>query len=115
MITMTKRRRDEGFSLIELLLVIVILGILTSVVVMTVWRMNDDAVEGACDADLRALKVAAETYFAQWSTDVIPDAGGSEGVEVTLVQVDVLRGTSEYYDVATTGEIVLDAGSPCTT
>lgn len=59
------REKESGFTLIELLIVIVILGILAAIVVFAVGAFNDRGEEAACDADRKAVEIAAEAYRAQ--------------------------------------------------
>lgn len=59
------RRDDKGFTLIELVIVIVILGILAAVVVFAVSGINDRGQTAACKADVKAIDTAAESYYAQ--------------------------------------------------
>jgi prepilin-type N-terminal cleavage/methylation domain-containing protein len=106
--------RDAGLTLIEMLLVILVLGILSTVVVMSVGGTKSKAEESACPADRRQLINAREAYFVRFDTTTIPDAGGAEGFELTLVEAQILRATSEYFDLDATGALVLEAGSPCT-
>jgi general secretion pathway protein G len=58
-------RREQGFTLAELLVVVVILGILAAVVVFAVGNATDDARESACDAERSTLETAVEAYNAQ--------------------------------------------------
>lgn len=107
--------RDNGFSLIELLVLIVILGILVGVVVFAVTGLRDDAEESACPADFRNLITASETYFVRFGTTSIPDADGTpDGREQTLVDVGLVRDVSRRYDLDAGGELLLPPGSPCT-
>ena len=108
--------RDNGFSLIELLLVIVILGILTTVVALSVSGMTSEAEESACLADRRTLEKASEAYFAQTPARTIPPYGGDpladDAYELTLVDAGFLRGPSQYFDLDEHGQLV-DLGFPC--
>ena len=108
-------RDDEGFTFIELLIVIVILGVLAIVVVAAVNGIVADAEVSACKSDGHTLATAAEAYFAQRQTRVISDASGvgdPDGYEQTLVNEGFLRSTSQYYDLDQDGNPVL-VGPPC--
>lgn len=108
----TQTTGRDGFSLIELLLVIVILGILTTVVVLTVAGITSEAEDSACLADQKTLAKATEAYFAQTPSSTIPPTGTDEPYEQTLVEAQFLRGTSEYFDLDANGQLV-DLGFPC--
>ena len=56
---------DRGFTLVELLIVIVVLGILSGIVLFGVARFRSDATLAACKADLATVAVAADAYDAQ--------------------------------------------------
>ena len=105
--------RDAGFTLIELLMVITILGIITAVVIMSIRSNSVGAESAACQSERRVLANSAESYFAQFGTVVIPDAGGAEGYEQTLVDSQLLRGTSTLYDLDAGGDLVQVVGSAC--
>lgn len=109
---------DSGFSLIELLIVILILGIVTTIVVLSVAGITDEADDAACLADRRLLEKAGEAYFAQTPAETIPATGDPttfpDAYEQTLVDAEFLRQTSKYYDLDTDGQLVQVAGSPCT-
>lgn len=89
-------KSERGFTLVELLIVIVILGILATVTVFAVRGIADKGQQSACDADAKTLEVAVETYYAN---------GGAPGsaTEQGLVDAGLLRGLSGTYDVDTDG------------
>ncbi|HST66047.1 MAG TPA: prepilin-type N-terminal cleavage/methylation domain-containing protein [Mycobacteriales bacterium] len=59
------RPGDRGFTLVELLIVIVVLGILSGIVLFGVARFRGDANLAACKADLSTVAIAADAYDAQ--------------------------------------------------
>ena len=58
------RAPDGGFTLVELLIVIVVLGVLAGVVLLGVGRFRSDANAAACQADVAAVNAAADAYQA---------------------------------------------------
>jgi prepilin-type N-terminal cleavage/methylation domain-containing protein len=65
-----RKSGDEGFTLVELLIVIVVLGILSGIVAFGVARFRSDATNAACKADVATVAVAADAYDA--STGAYP-------------------------------------------
>ncbi|MEM1090621.1 MAG: type II secretion system major pseudopilin GspG [Pseudomonadota bacterium] len=57
-----QQRKNRGFTLIEILVVVVIIGILSSVVVLNLGGVTDDARRQAALTDIRTLEQALEIY-----------------------------------------------------
>jgi len=105
---------DQGFSLIELIVVVMILGIMASAVVVAVSGMRADAADSRCAADRRTLAVAAEAYLAEYSTDPLPASGiGHDRFERRLVDTGFLRAVSTIHDIDAAGVVQPEGTSPC--
>ena len=112
------RKNQDGFTLTELLIVIVILGVLAGIVVFAVACINERGVKSACAADKRTVITAVEAYHAQ--TGGYP-AGTVEERWVDLEGAELLRdrpNSTEYTinvgdgDGEVTGTIT-DSGDDC--
>ncbi|WP_425352386.1 type II secretion system major pseudopilin GspG [Allosphingosinicella vermicomposti] len=57
-----KRKSEDGFTLVELMVVIVIIGLLATVVVINVMPAQDTARVKKAEADIALLEQAAEMY-----------------------------------------------------
>ena len=56
-------RRRQGFTLIEVLIVIVILGILAAIALTRFWQVRQHAMTASVRTDLRNLAMRQELYF----------------------------------------------------
>lgn len=61
----TKRSAKQGFTLIEMLIVIVILGILAMVIIPQIGTSTDDAKLSTLQTNLSAMRNSVELYYAQ--------------------------------------------------
>jgi len=64
------RTEDDGFTLVEILIAIVLVGILSAVVIVGIGRLTEDGANSACKASLDASKAGSVSYFA--STGAYP-------------------------------------------
>jgi prepilin-type N-terminal cleavage/methylation domain-containing protein len=72
-------RDNAGFTLVEMLIVIVLLGILAAVIIPQVSVSTDDAKLQTLRTDLTSLRSSIEIYYAQ-HTDTYPGANAITGV-----------------------------------
>jgi general secretion pathway protein G len=57
-----KRRKESGFTLVELMVVIVIIGLLSTIVLINVMPAQDKAISKKAEADVLTLEQAIEQY-----------------------------------------------------
>ena len=57
-------QRDGGFTLLELLVTIAILGILFGIVTLTLGGLTTDAEANSCDAELAVVQSAVDIHMA---------------------------------------------------
>ncbi len=92
---------------------IVILGVIATVVVLSVRGVSDRGEESACAADARVLTQAAEVYMAQHRVNELPPSGvGIDRFEVMLVDAGLLAEPSTFHDLQADGTLV-SSGEPC--
>ena len=101
--TTTTKKKDKGFTLVELLIVIVILGILSTVTVFAVRGITSTGRTNACKTDKRVMETAAEAYLAQNGGTAIPPSDA--GAEQTLVTGGFLKALSVNYNVDAAGVV----------
>ncbi len=68
-----KQKKIQGFTLLELLIVVAIIGILASIVLVALSSAQDSAYESRAKGELRALQSAVQLYFLD--NDSYPEDG----------------------------------------
>ncbi len=110
-----ENKQDKGFTLVELLIVIVILGILATVTVFAVRGITDQGQTSACKADKATLQTAVEAFIAQNGS---AGTGTAAVTEANLVTAGLLVAASTSYDVGAGPAFAVTAattaGNKCT-
>jgi prepilin-type N-terminal cleavage/methylation domain-containing protein len=70
-----KRRLSKGFTLIELMIVVAIIGILAAIAVPNFMKFQARARQSEAKTNLRAWGTAAKSYFAEYNTWDCKDCG----------------------------------------
>jgi type IV pilus assembly protein PilA len=68
------RKDDKGFTLIEILIAIVLIGILSAVAVVGISNLVSKGSSASCSATRDASMAASAVYFASHSGDAVPNA-----------------------------------------
>jgi type II secretion system protein G len=111
-------RRSAGFTLVELLVVIVILGVLAGVVIFAVSGVTSKASSNACQTDVKSVENALEVWKAQNGT--YPSLGAAGQAQLTTGPNATLRSwpsSSQYtitLDASVAGQVdvTLPGGTP---
>jgi prepilin-type N-terminal cleavage/methylation domain-containing protein len=69
--------KNSGFTLIELLVVIAIIGLLASIVLVSLNSARGKARDTKRKADLAQIVIAMEMYYDKYNTYIIPNTGWS--------------------------------------
>ena len=92
------RRTRHGFTFIELLTVMVVMGVLAGIGVPRIRNMKERSYQAALRSDLGTLRTAEEAYYAEnlrYTTDLTAlDFRPSSDVQIILASTDPLKGWS---------------------
>jgi len=91
------RRQPRGFTLIEILIVVVILGILAAIVIPQFTNASQDAQVSAVKSQLQTVRSQIELYrIKNGSANLMALDGDAPGLFTLLTTVDPLNGDFQY-------------------
>jgi general secretion pathway protein G len=90
---------EGGFTLIELIIVILILGILAAIVVFAVGGVQDKGQTSACATEKKTLETAIEAYYAKNT------AYPATAAALTAAPNKFLHDVPDHYDTDGAGNV----------
>lgn len=118
MVTSKNVKTSKGFTLVELIIVLAVLGIIAAIVVPRFAKAQNDTKKKADIATAKGLAKAAEMYITQNDSFSLPNSG-TKGISISALEadgfVDDVTPELQYYKdtykvtVDSTGKITVTA------
>jgi prepilin-type N-terminal cleavage/methylation domain-containing protein len=107
---MNKLKREKGFTLIEILIVVAIIGMLSSVVLVGLGSFRSRGRDARRAADLREIQNALELYYAKFGNYPNPYSNvdvstiGLQGASIGVTKIPADPSSGQTYKYGSNGQ-----------
>lgn len=105
-----KNRKPSGFTLIEIMIVVVMIGLLAAIAIPAFQRVRTNSQDKAVTGNLRQLSAAAEQYYMEYGATSVASSVLVGSASTQYVKVMATVAQESYSTILTLGQPVTASG-----